>query len=171
MALVGLRSGDLAGLLEKHQSSLTRWLNRGLKQEAQMGATFTFVDLWSFRWVPPIIQASSRKLDPPASAWVNPVSAWRFLTLQTNLQQCVNAKGGTLPLLRGRSYFVPVVRTAGRTSGMERSRPGCGTAPRFTIHQPPCLVQGWLRSSRRAKANFRAVSPLVRYALASPSAW
>jgi len=31
----GLRSGDLAGLLEKHQSSLTRWLNRGLKQEAE----------------------------------------------------------------------------------------------------------------------------------------
>ena len=31
----GLRSGDLAGLLGKHQSSLTRWLNLGLNQETE----------------------------------------------------------------------------------------------------------------------------------------
>ncbi len=31
----GLWSGDLAGLLRKHQSSLTRWLNIGPKQEAE----------------------------------------------------------------------------------------------------------------------------------------
>jgi hypothetical protein len=31
----GLRSSDLAGLLEKHQSSLTRWLNFGLQHERE----------------------------------------------------------------------------------------------------------------------------------------
>jgi hypothetical protein len=31
----GLRSSELASLLRKHQSSLTRWLNLGLKQERE----------------------------------------------------------------------------------------------------------------------------------------
>ena len=35
VARFGLRSGDIARLLGKHQSSLTRWLNLGLKQETE----------------------------------------------------------------------------------------------------------------------------------------
>lgn len=35
VARFGLRSTELAALLDKHQSSLTRWLNRGLKSEIE----------------------------------------------------------------------------------------------------------------------------------------